>query len=234
VREAEDCLVGFEDRGDVERCGTERRERWQPLALELHPEKTRRLECGRFATERRARRRQGKPETFDLLGFTPRWRKTRQGKCPGRRKTMVTRLRKTLQAVKDTLRMRMHWPIPRQGAWLHRVRLGHDRSDGVPRNGSLLTVCRATVLRSWCRTFRRRRQRHRMTWQRIYMHWPSHGCPNPIACIRILRNACALSPAAGARCGRAARRDLCGGCRVTGIPTATALPGQSKRMSCDC
>src|SRR6266516_3174524 len=47
------------------------------------------------------------------------------------------------------------------------------------------------------------------------------GCRNPTSCIPIPRNACASRPEAGARCGNAARRDLCGGCWVTGIPTAT-------------
>jgi hypothetical protein len=56
---------------------------------------------------------------------------------------------------------------------------------------------------------------------RAWTHSPSPGCPNPLSCLRIPRNACASRPAAGARCGRAARRDLCGGRRVTGVPTAT-------------
>ena len=93
--------------------------------------------------------------------------KTRQGKLTVRRKTIATRLRKKLQEVKETLRMRLHWPIPRHGAWLKSVLLGHDRYYGVPRNGSLLTVFRATVMRYWCRTLRRRSQRHRLTWQRM-------------------------------------------------------------------
>lgn len=166
-RYADDCLVGFADRDDAERFWAALRERLQQFALERHPAKTRLMEFGRFATARRARRSQGKPETCDFLGFTPMCRKPRQGKCTVRRKTIAKRLRKQLQEVKETLRMRMHWPIPRQGAWRHSVLLGHSRSSGVPRNGSLLTVCRATVMRYWCRTLRRRSQRHRMTWQRI-------------------------------------------------------------------
>jgi group II intron reverse transcriptase/maturase len=168
VRYADDFIVGFEDRDDAERFWAELRERLQQFALELHPEKTRLIEFGRFATERRARRGQGKPETFDFLGFTHMCSQTRQGKFTVRRKTIAKRLRKKLQEVKETLRMRMHWPIPRQGAWLKSVLLGHYRYYGVPRNGSLLTVFRETVMRYWCRTLRRRSQRHRMTWQRTY------------------------------------------------------------------
>jgi RNA-directed DNA polymerase len=168
VRYADDFLVGFEDRDDAERFWGERRDRLQQLALELHPEKTRLIEFGRFAAERRGRRGQGKPETFDFLGFTHMCSKTRQGKFTVRRKTIAKRLRKKLQEVKETLRLRMHWPIPRQGAWLKSVLLGHYRYYGVPRNGSLLTVFHETVMRYWCRTLRRRSQRHRLTWQRIY------------------------------------------------------------------
>jgi hypothetical protein len=136
--------------------------------LALHPEKTRLIEFGRFAAERRKRRGQGKPETFDFLGFTHMCSKTRQGKFTVRRKTMAKRLRKKLQEVKETLRLRMHWPISRQGAWLKSVLLGYYRYYGVPRNGSLLTVVHETVMRYWCRTLRRRSQRHRLMWQRIY------------------------------------------------------------------
>ena len=60
---------------------------------------------------------------------------------------MAPRRRKTLQAVPDTRRRRMHWPIPQQGAWLKSVRLGHDRDYAVPRNGSLRRVCRDTIMR---------------------------------------------------------------------------------------
>jgi RNA-directed DNA polymerase len=168
VRYADDFLVGFEDRDDAERFGGELRDRLQQFALELHPAKTRLRECGRFAAERRARRGQGNPETFDFLGFTPMCSKTKQGKFTVRRKTIAKRLRKKLQEVQATLRMRMPWPIPRQGAWLKSVLLGPYRSYGVPRNGSLRTVFHETVMRYWCRTLRRRSQRHRLTWQRIY------------------------------------------------------------------
>ena len=43
---------------------------WQKFGLELHPEKTRLIEFGRYAAEHRKRRGEGKPETFDFLGFT--------------------------------------------------------------------------------------------------------------------------------------------------------------------
>ena len=161
-------IVGFEHRDDAERFWRALRERLGQFHRELHPEKTRLIEFGRFAVERRKRRAQGKPETFDFLGFTHISSKTRNGKFTVRRKTIAQRLRKKLQAVKDTLRRRMHWPIPQQGAWLKSVLLGHYRYYAVPRNGSLLRVFRDTIMRYWCQTLRRRSQRHRMTWPRMY------------------------------------------------------------------
>ena len=125
VRYADDFLVGFAHRDDAERFWRELQERFGKFNLVLHPEKTRRIECGRCAVERRKRRAQGKPETFAFLGFTPTCSKTRHGKFAVRRKTIAQRVRKQLQAVKETLRRRMPWPIPQQGAWLKSVLLGH-------------------------------------------------------------------------------------------------------------
>jgi RNA-directed DNA polymerase len=167
VRLAEDVIVGFEHRDDAERCWAELRERFQQFHLERHPEKTRLIECGRVAAERRQRRGQGRPETFDVLGLTHMCSKTRTGKYPVRRKTIATRRRKKRQEVTAALRERMHWPIPQQGAWRRSVLLGHYRYDAVPRNGSLLSVFRETIRRYGCQTLRRRSQRHRMTWQRL-------------------------------------------------------------------
>jgi RNA-directed DNA polymerase len=147
VRYGDDFIVGFEHRDDAERFWAELRERFQQFNLELHPEKTRLIEFGRFAAERRPRRGQGKLQTFNFLGFTHICSQTRRGKFTVRRKTLAKRLRQKLREVKDTLRRRIHWPIPQQGAWLRSVLLGHYRYDGVPRNGTLLTVFRETISR---------------------------------------------------------------------------------------
>src|SRR6266542_1115851 len=78
VRYADDFMVGFEHEDDARRFLDEMRERLQKFALSLHPEKTRIIEFGRFAAERRQRRGLGKPETFNFLGFTFICGKTRQ------------------------------------------------------------------------------------------------------------------------------------------------------------
>ena len=70
VRYADDAVLGFEHREDAERFLEQLRERLRKFGLELHPEKTRLIEFGRYAIERREKRGEGKPETFNFLGFT--------------------------------------------------------------------------------------------------------------------------------------------------------------------
>ena len=70
VRYADDLVVGFESRAEAERFLEEFRERLAKFGLELHAEKTRLIEFGRFAEQNRKRRGEGKPETFTFLGFT--------------------------------------------------------------------------------------------------------------------------------------------------------------------
>ena len=70
VRYADDFIVGFQHRREAERFLHELRERFARFGLALHPDKTRLLEFGRFAAQNRQKRGQGKPETFDFLGFT--------------------------------------------------------------------------------------------------------------------------------------------------------------------
>jgi hypothetical protein len=210
VRYTDDFIVGFAHRDAAARFWRALREGMSKCNLERPPAQTRLIECGRFAADRRRRRAQGKPATFDCLGGTHLCSTPRQGKVTVRRKTIVQRLRQQRQAVKDARRRRRPWPLPPPGAWLHRVLLGHYRYDAVPRDGSLLTVGRDTIMRYWGQTLCRRSQRHRTTWRRIYA-LAAHWLPHPISCLRILRNVCASRPEAGARCGSAARRELCGG-----------------------
>src|SRR5215208_1328178 len=121
VRYADDFIVGFQHESDARCFLDEMRERLREFALSLHPEKTRLIEFGRFAAERRKRLGLGKPETFDFMGFTFTCGKTRAGKFQLRRRSRRDRMKAKLQMIKDELRQRMHQPIPKQGRWLERV-----------------------------------------------------------------------------------------------------------------
>src|SRR5919197_138538 len=167
VRYADDFIVGFQHESDARRFLDEMRERLKKFALTLHPEKTRLIEFGRFAAERRQRRGLGKPETFNFLGFTFICGKTRTGRFQIKRKTRADRMRAKLREIRDVLRRSMHLPIPAQGKWLGQVVRGYFNYHAVPTNGRTLEVFRHHVTDLWRRTLRRRSQKDRITWSRM-------------------------------------------------------------------
>jgi RNA-directed DNA polymerase len=167
VRYADDFIVGLQHEGDARRFLDEMRERLREFALSLHPEKTRLIEFGRFAAERRQRRGLGKPETFSFLGFTFICGKTRAGKFQIKRKTRADRMRAKLKMIKEEMWRRMHQPIPVQGKWLCNVVNGYFNYHAVPTNAHALHVFRHHITDLWRRTLRRRSQKDRMTWERM-------------------------------------------------------------------
>jgi RNA-directed DNA polymerase len=160
-------IIGFQHEVDARRFLDEMRERLTKFALTLHPEKTRLIEFGRFAAERRKRRGLGKPETFTFLGFTFICGKTQTGKFQIQRKTRRDRMRAKLKMIKGEMWKRMHHPIPDQGRWLRRVVQGYFNYYAVPTNAKALVVFRHHVTDLWRRTLRRRSQKDRITWARM-------------------------------------------------------------------
>jgi group II intron reverse transcriptase/maturase len=167
VRFVDDFVVGFEHREEAERFLAELRERFAKFGLELHPDKTRLIEFGRWAERNRQGRGGGKPETFDFLGFTHSCAKTRKGKFTVLRQTMRKRWQAKLKQVKAELRRRLHDSIPEQGAYLRSVVAGHVRYYGVPRNGPALGAFRLAVGRLWHRSLLRRSQKRHLPWRRM-------------------------------------------------------------------
>ena len=167
VRYADDIVVGFELETEARRFWDAMRERLQQFALELHGEKTRLLEFGRFAAQRRQRRGQGKPETFAFLGFVFICGKARRGGFQLQRKTRADRMRARLQEIKTNLRERMHNAIPEQGRWLKAVVTGYFAYHAVPTNGRALGAFRHHVINLWRRTLKRRSQKDKMTYERM-------------------------------------------------------------------
>lgn len=167
VRYADDFIVGFEHRKDAERFLAELVERFRQFGLELHPDKTRLIEFGRFAAERRGKRGGGKPDTFDFLGFTHYVGTTKDGYFRVKRRTAGGRLREKLKDIGRELRRRRYLPIPEQGRWLRSVLLGWYRYYAVPFNFDAISRFRYHLCERWLRALRRRSQRHRMTWTRF-------------------------------------------------------------------
>ncbi len=125
VRYADDLVARFQHRADAEAFGADLAARLARFSLQLHPDKTRRIEFGRFAAENRRRRGEGKPETFDFLGFTHSCDQTRRGKFIVLRQTAKERMRRKLKEVKAILQRRMHDPVAEVACYLRRVITGH-------------------------------------------------------------------------------------------------------------
>ena len=178
VRYADDFVVGFQYKHDGERFAAHLRERLGQYNLELHPEKTRLMEFGRFASIDREKRGAGKPETFDFLGFTHICGQTRRGTFCVLRKTAAKKARAKLREIYRQLRRRMHHPVPEVGRWLRAVLRGHYQYYAVPRNMRALKRFKHSVVWLWFQTLKRRSQKSNMTWPRM-LRIVNRWLPNP-------------------------------------------------------
>lgn len=169
VRYADDFVMGFQYRSDAERFLRELHTRMAKFGLQLHPEKTRLIEFGRFAEKDRRRRGQGKPEVFNFLGFTHYCSTYRNGVFQVKRRSIGKRLRAKLQAIKVELRKRMHLPVRKLGQWLRSVVQGWMNYHAVPCNLPAVDAFRTQVVRMWRHCLRRRSQkaRRKWTWERM-------------------------------------------------------------------
>jgi RNA-directed DNA polymerase len=168
VRYADDAVLGFQYQAEAERFLADFRERLRKFGLELHPEKTRLIEFGRYAAERRKKRGEGKPETFNFLGFTHICGKNHQtGYFMMLRQTIGKRMTAKLKDLRQKLRERMHESIDSTLKWLKSVVRGYYQYHAVPRNESRMETFRHEVLRMWWWTLRRRSQKTRWTWKRF-------------------------------------------------------------------
>jgi RNA-directed DNA polymerase len=168
VRFADDIVLGFQVKSDADRFRAELTERMRKFNLELHPEKTRLLEFGPNAIDNRKKRGDGKPETFNFLGFTHICIKKRSnGRFTVLRQTIRKRLQAKLNAVQAELQRRMHEPIPEVGKWLQAGVRGHTRYYGVPMNQPALQLFRFRVGWLWHRALSRRSQNGRVHWDRM-------------------------------------------------------------------
>jgi group II intron reverse transcriptase/maturase len=168
VRYADDFVIGFREESDARRCLAELRERFAKFSLELHPEKTRLIQFGRYAEERRAKRGEGKPETFDFLGFTHICGKTRRGEFTIHRKTSRKKFQAKLKALKQELSRKIHADLSWVGALLQSVLRGWCQYYAVPGNYERLRQFRDAIRVMWLRALRRRSQRgRRLTWAKF-------------------------------------------------------------------
>ena len=176
VRYADDFVVGFQHKRDAERFLDAVKERFGSFELELHPDKTRLIEFGQFALRDRRQRGQGRPETFDFLGFTHYCTKTRRGYLQLGRKPIAKRMGRTLKWITEALHRRMHHNVKVTAKWLGKVVDGWLNYFAVPNSYRYLERFANCVRRLWFRSLRRRSQKDRTTWADIAAltaaHWP--------------------------------------------------------------
>ena len=198
VRYADDFVLGFEHRIEAERFLEELRERLAEFGLELHPDKSRLIEFGRWAIANRRGRGEDKPETFDFLGFTHICEINRfthiceinrkSGRFVVRRRTVRKRMRAKLLEIKKQLWVRMHAPPGETGKWLRTVVRGYFQYHGVPGNRRVLGGFRWALARHWRRSLRRRGQKRRISWGRFYRlldaYLPQPRCCHPFPSVR--------------------------------------------------
>jgi RNA-directed DNA polymerase len=166
VRYADDAVLGFEHREEAERFLEQLRERLRKFGLELHPEKTRLMEFGRYAAERRKKRGEGKPETFNFLGFTHICGTNRKtGNFTVHRKTIGKRMAAKMKEIRAKLRQRMHARGKDTVKWLQQVVRGYYQYHAIPGNWARMKAFLNDVRRMWFQTLRRRSQRNRLTWE---------------------------------------------------------------------
>src|SRR5215471_1479380 len=167
VRFADDQIVGFEHEHEAKAFLQDLHERMRAFELALHPDKTRLIRFGRHAAKQRERRGEGKPETFDFLGFTHFCtRSYKWGSFVIGRKTIKKRMRAKLKVIKMELRKRMHDPIAQSGAWVKQMLQGHLNYYAVSGNHPSMWWFCNQVRGLWLKTLRRRSQKANLSWER--------------------------------------------------------------------
>ena len=212
VRYADDFVIGFREESDARKCLAALGERLVKFGLALHPEKTRLIEFGRYAEERRAKRGDGPPETFDFLGFTHISGKTLGGEFTIHRRTSRKKFQAKLAELKETLLRRRHDDLAKVGEWLQSVYRGWCQYYAVPGNSACLQKFRAAIQVMWLRNLQRRSQRgRRLTWakfSKLCKRWlPTPTILHPYPSVRFALSASKVRTV----CGSSARTDLCGG-----------------------
>jgi group II intron reverse transcriptase/maturase len=176
VRFADDAVLVFATQEDARRVAEVLPKRCAKYGLRLHPEKTRLVRFGRP----QPRKPQGdRPGTFDFLGFTHSWGRSRRGSPVVRRKTARDRLTRSLKAVRHWCRTHRHDPVAEQRRALSRKLMGHYAYYGITGNGASLQRFHYEVLQAWRKWLHRRSNRARMTWARFGNLLSHHPLPRP-------------------------------------------------------
>lgn len=183
IRYADDFVIGFERHDDAERVLEVLHKRMAKYGLALHPDKTRLIP---FARPRYGENGRSGPGTFDFLGFTMYWCRTRRGGWRLGMKTRKAKVRKSLQGLSEWCRRHRHLPLKDQHAALSRRLRGHYQYFGVNGNSRSLSKVALQARRIWFKWLRRRSQRgNRLNWKRFNQYLTQHPLPTPRIVVQI-------------------------------------------------
>ena len=181
IRYADDYVLGFEHEQDARRVWEVLPKRFAKYGLRLHPEKTRLVDFRRpgSSNRRQSEPRESRPTSFELLGFTHFWGRSRRGKREVRRKTASKRFTRAIQRVREYCRIYRHLPLAEQHEGLVRKLLGHYAYFGVSGNVERLATFRHETFRAWQKWLDRRSHHGRMTWPRFNRMLRRYPLPLP-------------------------------------------------------
>jgi RNA-directed DNA polymerase len=189
IRYADDFVIGFTDQKDAHRVKDVLPKRFGRYGLKLHPEKTRLARFnkpndrdGSFGSTGN-----GKPESFDLLGFTHYWGRSLRGNWVVKRKTSDSRLSRGLRVINQWCRTHLHKPLAEQQQALSRKIRGHCAYYGITGNSQCLSSFRMWVVRIWRRWLSRRNRQRGMTWDRFNCLLERYPLPAAVAIHSICR-----------------------------------------------
>ncbi len=183
IRYADDFVIGFENKQDAERVFALLTRRMAEFGLTLHPDKTRLLPFRRPSRNQDGRKG---PATFDFLGFTLYWQRTRSGGWRLGMKTRKARIQRSLYNLSDWCRSHRHKSLKEQHASLSRRLRGHFNYFGVNGNIRSLAYLLHRAERHWLRWLRRRSQRgRRLTWKRFRSYLQAFPLPQPRIAVAI-------------------------------------------------
>jgi RNA-directed DNA polymerase len=168
VRYADDAVMIFEVESDARRVLAVLGKRCSKFGLTIHPEKTRLVDFRRpLLSPGKSMNARNRPETFDLLAFTQYWSRSRSGQRIVQRKTMSSRLTRSVQSIASWCKAHRHDRLIDQHAALCRKIRGHDASYGITGNGESLQTFRFLVHRVWRRWLSRRHRKRKLDWDKF-------------------------------------------------------------------
>ena len=179
IRYADDAVLVFSDEEDAHRVLDVLPKRFGRYGLTLHPEKTRLVRFQRPRPSRRGEPEGDPPETFDLLGFTHLWARSRQGHWVIKQFTATGRFSRALHRVRDWCRTFRHLPLREQLQTLSQKLRGHFAYYGIPGNSGAIARFAHEVKRTWRVWLGRRSNRGEMTWERFNGFLRRHPLPAP-------------------------------------------------------